>query len=268
MEKSIKVTTQPVLGFRPLSKMPNLAALVLIFALIYSLISLSIASPLDPTADLDQCKIDFLNRNTTVGAVDRHGNNVTSLQQIDGIRYSECTSLCGNGWQPYSWLQISSYLGTWLFPWLALVGQLPFQTKGRIHDCLSAILMVGSPVLGMYSLILTLRNSLWIHGQVRLDDVVNRYGAKEHLKSVAVVLAACQQVPLRIQNRLYLAYSILHCKNEDWWADMARHLRATARAMPESLWPQMALVAVTYAFSLGAGFYVVGGMSLIRLNSL
>jgi hypothetical protein len=252
-------------GFLPSSTMRHFASLFLVFALIHSFISLGIASPLDPTADLDQCKIDFLNLNTTVGAVDLYGHNVTSLQQIDGIRHSECDSLCGNGWQPYSWLQISSYLGTWLLPWIALVGQLPFQTKGQVHDCLSAILMVGSPILGMYSLILTFRNSLWIHGQVRLNDVVNRYGEEKHLKSVAVVLAACQQVPLRIGNRLHLAYSILHCKNEEWWADMARHLRATARAMPESLWPQMALVAVTYAFSLSAGFYVVGGISSMRL---
>ena len=239
----------------------NLSPGFLLILVFYFLLTLSAASPLDPVANFDQCKIDYFARNLTEGAVDLDGNNVTSLQLADGMRYPQCYSLCGNGWQPYTWLQISSYLATWLFPWLALVGQLPFQTGSWFQDCLSASLMVGSPVLGMYSLVLTFRNSLWIHRRVRQEEVLRRYRDPEHLKNVAIVLAACQQVPLKIQNRLHLAYSILHSKNQKWWADLARHLGDMARVMPESLWPQMMLVLVTYAFSLSAGFYVVGGPS-------
>jgi hypothetical protein len=40
-------------------------------------------------------------------------------------------------------------------------------------------------------------------------------------------------------------------------------LRDTARVMPESLWPQMLLVLVTYGFTLSAGFSEVGGKSLV-----
>ena len=95
---------------------------------------------------------------------------------------------------------------------------------------------------------------------------MNRDDEKD-MKNVAFVLSTCQQVPLKIQNREHLAYSIIHRRNEKWWGDLASHLRDTQRDMPESLWPQMLLVLVTYAFTLSAGFAVMGGIkqSLIWL---
>ena len=88
--------------------------------------------------------------------------------------------------------------------------------------------------------------------------MVDRHDERQ-MKNVAFVLSTCQQIPLKIQNREHLAYSIVHQRNERWWGDLASHLRDTARVMPESLWPQMLLVLVTYGFTLSAGFSVVGG---------
>jgi hypothetical protein len=229
--------------------------------LVVVLVVLSDANPLSPTARFDLCKPAFLNQTNTTGAVDIGGNNVTSMDQAQGMRYPECLEDCGNGWQPDPWLQVSSYLATWLFPWVALVGQLPFQTRSWKKDWLSASLMIGSPILGMYSLVITLSNSLWIFKRCRHEEVVDRYD-EEQMRNVAFVLSTCQQVPLKIQNREHLAYSIIHRRNEKWWGDLASHLGDTARVMPESLWPQMLLVLVTYGFTLSAGFSILGGMSL------
>ena len=220
-------------------------------------------SPLDPVGRFDLCKAGFLSQTNTTGAVDIHGNPVTSINDAQGMNYATCYSLCGNGWQRDPWLSISAYLATWLIPWIALVGQLPFQTRSWIHDCLSASLMIGTPILAMHSLIITLRNSLWIHKRCREEEVVDRNDERQ-MKNVAFVLSTCQQIPLKIQNREHLAYSILHRRNERWWGDLASHLRDTARVMPESLWPQMLLVLVTYGFTLSAGFSVVGGNHLQR----
>jgi hypothetical protein len=223
------------------------------------LIAVSSASPLDPSAQFDVCKDNFLNQSNTTGAVDLYGNPVSSILDAQGMTYATCYALCGDGWQPDSWLTVSAYLATWLLPWIALVGQLPFQTRNWKHDCLSACLMTGTPILAMHSLILTLSNSMWIHKRCREEEVRNRYDEKE-MKNVAYVLSTCQQVPLKIQNREHLAYSIIHRRNEKWWSDLASHLRDTAREMPESLWPQMLLVLVTYGFTLSAGFAVLGGI--------
>jgi hypothetical protein len=216
------------------------------------------ASPLGPIARFDLCKASFLNQTNTTGAVDLHGNPVSSIGDAQGMTYPICYKRCGDGWQRDPWLSISAYLATWLIPWIALVGQLPFQTRSWIHDCLSASLMIGTPILAMHSLIITLRNSLWIHKRCREEEVVDRHDERQ-MKNVAFVLSTCQQIPLKIQNRESLAYSIVHQRNERWWGDLASHLRDTARVMPESLWPQMLLVLVTYGFTLSAGFSVVGG---------
>ena len=217
-------------------------------------------SPLDPTAHFDTCKSTFLNQTNATGAVDINGNPVSSIADAQGMTDATCYSLCGNGWQPDPWLSISAYLATWLIPWIALVGQLPFQTRNWVDDCLSACLMIGTPILVMHSLIVTLWNSLWIHRRCRDEEVVDRNDVRQ-MRNVAFVLSTCQQVPLKIQNREHLAYSILHRRNERWWGDLASHLRDTARVMPESLWPQMLLVLVTYGFTLSAGFSEVGGIS-------
>ena len=104
------------------------------------------SSPLDPRARFDLCSANFLKQNNTDGAVDLYGNSVSSMDQAWGMRYATCYTRCGNGWQRAPWLSISAYLATWLIPWIALVGQLPFQTSSWINDCLSAGLMIGSPV--------------------------------------------------------------------------------------------------------------------------
>lgn len=214
------------------------------------------SSPLDSNARFDLCQAAFLNQTNTDGAVDINGDNVTSMADAQGMKSYKCYANCGNGWQPDPWLQVSSYIATWLFPWVALVGQLPFQTRSWTKDWLSAGLMIGSPILGMYSLLVTLSNSLWIHKRCREDP------DRQDLSNVGFVLAICQQVPLKIQNREHLAYSIVHRRNDKWWGDLASHLGDTARVMPESLWPQMLLVLVTYGFTLSAGFSILGGTFL------
>lgn len=247
-----------------------MSASALLFGLCLAiLLSLSGASPFDPSANFGQCKANFLNGGETSGAVDLYGNNVSSLHTAQGLRYPECYSLCGDGWQREPWLQVSAYLATWLFPWIALVGQLPFQTSWWFADCLSASLVVGSPILAMQSLLLTLSNSRWIYrtcrelanrdGQRETKNMASRRHDEKQMENVAFVLSACQQVPLRIPRKAHLAYSIILKRNEKWWGDLADHLRDTARVMPESLWPQMALVIVTYVFTLVAAFSVLGG---------
>src|SRR5437667_11914090 len=100
----------------------------------------------DAYVNFTQCKIDFFSgTNGLVGAVDRNGNSVEFLNQTEGLRYTQCKAICGTGWERINWSQASTSLTAWLFPWLILVSQLPFQTSGKGQDVFSAFLFIGSP---------------------------------------------------------------------------------------------------------------------------
>ena len=223
----------------------------------------SYASPLDANVNYLQCQAAVQNgSHELAGAVDQNGNPVTSRDQIEGLLYPQCLSFCGDGWQPSSYTNASAAVTSWLFPWLVLVAQLPFQTKGEGYDILSAFLVIGSPILAMYSLLVTYSNSQWIYEKCTEDVIGERYGDREHMARVAFILSACQQVPLVIQDPTLLACSIALHGNQHWWKDLAARLQDSYRTLPESLWPQMLLVIVTYILTLIYSFqFEAGGNS-------
>jgi len=124
-----------------------------VFGPILILVSLSFASAGNDPVNFTQCEVNFFNGSyDLIGAVELSGNPVFSLNQTQGLRYPQCESICGNGWQRHEWSEISAGLAAWLFPWLVLVSQLPFQTDGIPQDIFSAFLVIGSPIIAMYIL--------------------------------------------------------------------------------------------------------------------
>ena len=211
-----------------------------------------------------QCGTDFLGGKHGVhGAVDKNGNPVESLSEASGLLYPQCISYCGDGSELYSWDVVSNKLSAWLFPWLVLVAQMPFQTKNKSTDVWSMCLIIGSPILAMYSLLITMHNSKWIHRKCR--DVGKMYKDSEHLEFVALVLSSCQQVPLQFDSA-FLACSISLSQNKDWWKELALRLRDTRRTLPESLWPQNALVIGTYILTIMDALRTIGGLFSIFLE--
>ncbi|KAG2357250.1 hypothetical protein BDR07DRAFT_1473546 [Suillus spraguei] len=119
-----------------------------------------------------------------------------------GFTYETCLSKCGSGTQNPSWANISQQFGAWLLPYLALISQLPFGAKHRVDNLMSAILIVGSPVLAGYSMILTILNANWI--------------------SPVRILISLQQSPLRISNEDSLLSSLVVLPdNDEWWPTIA-----------------------------------------------
>jgi hypothetical protein len=232
-----------------------------------SLTTLLFVSSASADVNFTQCLADFMTGKYGLdGAVDGNGNAVISLNQTEGLLYRQCVSICGSGHQTNSWSQISTSLTSWLFPWLVLVAQLPFQTKGQGNDVLSAFLVVGSPVIAMYSLLVTLSNSRWIYRKCRELEIIERYdGDREHMLQVAYVLSMCQQVPLEIKDPKLLACSIALQRNRAWWGELADRLRDSARILPESLWPQIFLVIGTYILTVIDAFRSLGGMLYLNI---
>ena len=231
--------------------------------LILIILSTLLPATANAQANFSECQIRVLN-SSNLQTFDIHGNLLSD--QTGGLKYAQCVEICGDGWQRNDWAAISAGLTAWLFPWLVLVAQLPFQTEGAVNDIFSAILAIGSPVIAMYSMFITLRNSRWIYSKCDEDGIERRYRNKNHLRSVAVVLLSCQQVPLAVNNLAYLACSITLHGNERWWQELAERLKTTARTMPDSLWPQMAVVIGTYILVIIDSFRLVGGSPTFSID--
>ncbi|KAG1874744.1 hypothetical protein DFJ58DRAFT_650894 [Suillus subalutaceus] len=138
-----------------------------------------------------------------------------------GFTYHTCYHHCGSGTQNPTWANISQQFGAWLLPYLALISQLPFGARHRVDNLMSAILIVGSPVLAGYSMILTILNANWISRQ--FDNL-----SFPNTKSAVRILISLQQSPLRISNEDSLLSSLVVLPdNDDWWPTIADFLDYT-----------------------------------------
>ena len=116
----------------------------------------------------------------------------------------------------------------------------------------TVVLVIGSPILAMYSLLLSLFNAKWVKeecgrvGRSRLQGE----GIKEHMNRVARVLAACQHIPLEIPDQGVLYCSITVPANKNWWGGLSKMLKDKERGFPASLWAQIGVAAITYIFTV------------------
>jgi len=191
-----------------------------------------------------------------------------SNQTIEGILFPQCVSFCGDGWERNSYANISTAITTWLFPWLVLVAQMPFQTAGPGYDILSGFLIIGSPVLAMYSLLVTFQNSRRIYHKCKEHHIYRRYGDRNHMARVAFILSACQQAPLFVEDTAMLACAIVLDRNKRWWVDLAARLQDSSRTFAESLWPQIAIVFATYGMTLAYVFLFEAGGTFLTSTEL
>jgi hypothetical protein len=171
-------------------------------------------------ANFTGCFFDFRNEaNQTLdatGLVSATGGqvaNVTSdIMNATGMTYRACLKACGPQTEAPIWANISQQFSAWLLPSLALISQLPFGSKQKTSNLMSAVLTVGSPVLAGYSMILTVLNARWINHQFQEVSFPNA----EHAVHILISL---QQSPLRITHDDSLLSSLVVLpENDDWWS--------------------------------------------------
>ncbi|KAG2110070.1 hypothetical protein BD769DRAFT_98125 [Suillus cothurnatus] len=177
--------------------------------------------------NITDCFINFVNNaNQSLdasGLVNGDGGSVplSDIMSAAGFTYETCLAHCGSGTQNPTWANISQQFGAWLLPYLALISQLPFGARHRVDNLMSAILIVGSPVLAGYSMILTVLNANWISRQ--FDDL-----SFPNTKSAVRILISLQQSPLRISNDDSLLSSLVVLPdNDEWWPTTAEFLDYT-----------------------------------------
>lgn len=156
--------------------------------------------------------------NGTEGLLDNQGNPVNITSDATAISYSLCKSHCGLDSGSFEWSIFSQQFSAWLLPWLALISQLPFGARHRSDNVMSMLLTVGSPVLGAYSLALTVLNTQWI---------ARRFSGFKYpnVKLAVRALSSLQQVPLQISaEHGVLASVVVLPENDEWWAELMEGL--------------------------------------------
>ena len=117
-----------------------------------------------------ECAIDINTTSTDVSdrsfLVESSGSFTNNLKNAWGISYGACMTLCGSGWEAFDLCFFLTSVSSWVLPWLALTAHLPYERKKISTDLVSVLLAVGSPMLIMYSLYLTVLNSSWINNPI------------------------------------------------------------------------------------------------------
>jgi hypothetical protein len=136
---------------------------------------------------------------------------------------------------------------TWLFPFIILVSQLPYETESFSYAILSAFLALGSPFLATYSLVLTALNRRYIFHRFR-DILAATKEADPQLRTraryAATILAETQQVPMRAsQESNWLSSLVCVDKNTDaFWQKVKDTLAKNRRGWTPSLFTQGKLI--------------------------
>jgi hypothetical protein len=166
--------------------------------------------------------IEHKNPTGLVSATGEQIANVTSdMNGASGMTYRACLTACGSQTEAPIWANISQQFGAWLLPYLALISQLPFGSKHRVSNLMSAVLTVGSPALAGYSMILTVLNARWISRRFQKVSFPNAGDAVR-------ILISLQQSPLRITHDDSLLSSLVVLpENDDWWPKTAELLNYT-----------------------------------------
>lgn len=136
-------------------------------------------------------------------------------------------------------------MSTWLFPFFALVAQLPFETRDLRNNFLSGCLALGSPMLMTYSLALTVMNRrhvLRVFSDLKRRAKMAGTATREwgtRLKLASYVLAEIQHAPVRAhQDDNWLSSLISLEGNSDFWTDVDKALRRTRRGFTYSFFAQ------------------------------
>ncbi|KAI0115895.1 hypothetical protein GGR51DRAFT_575697 [Nemania sp. FL0031] len=185
---------------------------------------------------------------------------------LAGIDYKACVKYCGYGQIPsvFSLQAFTSGATNYLFPWLALTAQLPFEAGENevLAHVMSFSYAVGSPMLITYSLAITILNQHWLRGRFRKLESQDR---PLHLtsKNIRIFLQESQQLPLRLsQEGGSLASLIVLRDNVDWWEKLKTSILLTRRGVTLSLIAQILVAVLSWILTVLSAFeYSLGDAS-------
>ena len=205
---------------------------------------------------------------------DQWGEPTGDASQAWGISYHSCVELCTAEETSgiYNWGFLASGIASWLLPWLALNGQLPFATKDKTTNLMALLLAMGSPALITYSLALTILNAQRINRTFRHIKEVNitlhRPLQLKAIKAARAILIETQHIPIQIYNgpRRELAQLVVHPQNWRWWCSLRDTIFLRKRKWTYSLYAQVGFVCVSQVLAITIFFTSASSDSSIGIG--
>lgn len=144
---------------------------------------------------------------------------------------------------------------SYLLPWLALTAQLPYETGSAGADIMSVCIGLGSPMLMIISLMMTILNKRWIRKKFgwSLSEArrIHAHGMEARAQAAMVIAEDAQQVPVRlIQRDGWLARQIVLDVYTTWWVDAAESLKSTRRGVTLSLVAQLLVAVISWILTI------------------
>ncbi|KAJ7927974.1 hypothetical protein B0H13DRAFT_1968835 [Mycena leptocephala] len=144
---------------------------------------------------LHQCFAEIKNGSYgTTGGTDNQGIRA-NITTATSITYELCIRACGKEGRQFS---------AWLLPWLALLSQLPFGSRYKWDNLMSAILAWGA-----------------------LPSSYSRFANSKYPNSLhaIIILSSLQQTPLKVTTEgSLLASLVVLPENDAWWRELAEWL--------------------------------------------
>jgi hypothetical protein len=244
--------------FRPPLKM-RIINFIVYPSLVYGLFYASGYGPGNDFPDPKNSQLPWLNF---------EGEPTTVDSEKVALPYKVCMTQTArtHNWKFINWHTFGPTFGQWLLPWLCFTAQLPFETRNTRTSFMSLLMILGSPLLGAYSLSLMLLNANWISRTFRQLGVRARCAAppdgcekEDVLESVRRILIEVQHVPIKIvlgENH-DLVQMVVRPENKPAWVNLAREIFKTKREITLSLITQLAGVAVSQVLTV-VQFFTAG----------
>ena len=218
------------------------------WSLVLGLLSLLVSPSL--AINLTQCAIDaesiFVQAPSANFLVQLNGSYTQNFSRAWGIRYGSWNQLCGpkGSWEPFDWTFFISSFSSWLLPYLALAAQMPYEAKDTPGNLMILFITLGSPMLAVYSLILTVANTRWINGEFRRLKDENKEAGGDWVEAITAArrcFVEGQQVPIQVFQgpERELAHLIVLPQNRYWWVRLEIELKKTRRPWTYSLFAQL-----------------------------
>jgi hypothetical protein len=217
------------------------------------------------------CRLSLPTSNATnaslAGVVDAFGNPATSVADAFGYNYEACLTQCGTGAGPIEFITTVQQSTLWFLPYLTLLAQLPFVTKDKVGDVKVLLITLGSPMLALYSMFLTLSNWQWLKDFSYRLCVRARDDPESDLDFVLPeIVGRLQGFPITILDGDLLVSGLTFKENRQWWIELRNHLRDRERGLSASGLAQLLLAVIVYIFSVGEALSLIGGNSTIYIR--
>jgi hypothetical protein len=232
-----------------------------LFALLLLLICSPVATaqwipwPSRPRTNLTQCILDIRNHVLSYDPflVAQGAQRTTNLSEAIGTDYETCLIYCGDSSDAFNWSLFSQQFTGWLLPFLALLAQLPYESDGTWHDFMSLTLTVGSPLLAMYSLTLTILNSRYL--KQRLDEAFSEDSIRlrDLKKNMFRTLKLSQQEPFQLGSLDAYPPELKGGRLKDverhWWDEARKATESRERSFTASLATQAITAIIAFSFT-------------------